>query len=45
MQVSLNEIELRAVEGIFISEGIKYLNISEMSIEEISTRVLRNDRS
>ena len=35
------QMELRAVEGIFISEGIKYLNISEMSIEEISTRVLQ----
>ena len=35
------EMELRAVEGIYISEGIKYLNVSEMSIEEISTRVLQ----
>lgn len=35
------QMELRAVEGIFISEGIKYLNVSEMSIEEISTRVLQ----
>ena len=34
-------MELRAVEGIYISEGIKYLNVSEMSIEEISTRVLQ----
>ena len=33
------QMELRAVEGIYISEGIKYLNVSEMSIEEISTRV------
>jgi [pyruvate, water dikinase]-phosphate phosphotransferase / [pyruvate, water dikinase] kinase len=35
------EMELRAVEGIYISEGIKFLNVSEMSIEEISTRVLQ----
>lgn len=35
------QMELRAIEGIFISEGIKYLNISEMSIEEISTRVIQ----
>ena len=34
-------MELRAIEGIYISEGIKYLNVSEMSIEEISTRVLQ----
>ena len=33
--------ELRAVEAIYISEGISYLNVSEMSIEEISTRVLQ----
>ncbi|MFN3893375.1 MAG: pyruvate, water dikinase regulatory protein, partial [Acinetobacter sp.] len=33
------QMELRAIEGIYISEGIKYLNVSEMSIEEISTRV------
>ena len=35
------QMELRAVEGIYISEGIKYLHVSEMSIEEISTRVLQ----
>ena len=35
------EMELRAIEGIYISEGLKYLNVSEMSIEEISTRVLQ----
>ena len=35
------QMELRAVEGSYISEGIKYLNVSEMSIEEISTRVLQ----
>ncbi len=35
------DMELRAIEGIYISEGIKYLNVSEMSIEEISTRVLQ----
>ena len=35
------QMELRAIEGIYISEGIKYLTVSEMSIEEISTRVLQ----
>lgn len=35
------QMELRAVEGIYISEGIKHLNVSEMSIEEISTRILQ----
>ena len=35
------QMELRAIEGIYISEGIKYLIVSEMSIEEISTRVLQ----
>ena len=35
------QMELRAIEGIYISEGIKYLNVSELSIEEISTRVLQ----
>ena len=35
------QMELRAIEGIYISEGIKYLNVSERSIEEISTRVLQ----
>lgn len=35
------QMELRAVEGIYISEGIPYLNVTEMSIEEISTRILQ----
>ena len=35
------QMELRAIEGIYISEGIPYLNVSEMSIEETSTRVLQ----
>ncbi|MFT4021639.1 MAG: pyruvate, water dikinase regulatory protein [Acinetobacter sp.] len=35
------QMELRAIEGIFISEGIPFLNVSEMSIEEISTRILQ----
>jgi len=35
------QMELRAIEGIYISEGLKYLNVSEMSIEEISTRILQ----
>ena len=39
------QMELRAIEGIYISEGIKYLNVSEMSIEEISTRILQDRKS
>lgn len=35
------QMELRAIEGIYISEGIPFLNVSEMSIEEISTRILQ----
>ena len=35
------QMELRAVEGIYISEGIKHLNVSDMSIEDSSTRVLQ----
>lgn len=35
------QMELRAIEGIYISEGIPYLNVTEMSIEEISTRILQ----
>ena len=35
------QMELRAVEGIYISEGIPYLDVSEMLIEEISTRILQ----
>lgn len=35
------QMELRAIEGIYISEGIPYLDVSEMSIEEISTRILQ----
>ena len=33
--------ELRAVQGIYTSEGIPYLNVSEMSIEEIATRIIQ----
>ncbi len=35
------QMELRAIQGIYISEGIPFLNVSEMSIEEISTRILQ----
>lgn len=35
------QMELRAIQGIYTSEGIPYLNVSEMSIEEISTRILQ----
>ncbi len=35
------QMELRAIEGIYISEGVPFLNITEMSIEEISTRILQ----
>ncbi len=33
--------ELRAVEGIFITEGIRSLDVSEMSVEEIATRIIQ----
>lgn len=35
------QMELRAIQGIYISEGIPHLDVSEMSIEEISTRILQ----
>lgn len=35
------QMELRAIEGIYISEGVPFLNVTEMSIEEISTRILQ----
>ncbi len=35
------QMELRAIQGIYISEGIPSLNISEMSVEEIATRVIQ----
>ncbi len=39
------QMELRAIEGIYISEGIKYLNVSEMSIERNFNSYFTNDRS
>lgn len=36
------QAELRAIQGIYTSEGIPFLNVSEMSIEEISTRILQS---
>ncbi|MFO1366798.1 MAG: kinase/pyrophosphorylase [Acinetobacter sp.] len=35
------QMELRAIEGIYISEGIKYLNVTEMSIEEFQRAYLQ----
>lgn len=35
------QMELRAIEGIYIKEGIPFLNVSEMSVEEIATRVIQ----
>jgi len=35
------QMELRAIQGIYISEGIPNLNISKMSVEEIATRVIQ----
>ncbi|MEG0132312.1 MAG: phosphoenolpyruvate synthase regulatory protein, partial [Acinetobacter sp.] len=32
---------LRSIDVIYISEGFMYLNVTEMSIEEISTRILQ----
>lgn len=34
-------MELRAIQGIYISQGIPSLNVSEMSVEEIATRILQ----
>jgi regulator of PEP synthase PpsR (kinase-PPPase family) len=33
--------EIRAIESIYRNEGIKYLNVSEMSVEEIATRIIQ----
>jgi regulator of PEP synthase PpsR (kinase-PPPase family) len=33
--------ELRAIESIYRSENLKYLNVSEMSVEEIATRIIQ----
>lgn len=33
--------EQRAIQGIYISEGIKNIDVSEMSVEEIATRILQ----
>ncbi len=33
--------ELRAIQGIYISQGIPNIDVSEMSIEEIATRILQ----
>lgn len=33
--------ELRAIQGIYISQGIPSIDVSEMSIEEIATRILQ----
>ncbi len=35
------QMELRAIQGIYISEGIPNLNISKMSVEEIATRIIQ----
>jgi regulator of PEP synthase PpsR (kinase-PPPase family) len=32
--------ELRAIESIYIREGIPFLDVSEMSVEEIATRII-----
>jgi regulator of PEP synthase PpsR (kinase-PPPase family) len=31
----------RAIESIYRSENLKYLNVSEMSVEEIATRIIQ----
>lgn len=33
--------EIRAIESIYRNESIKYLNVSEMSVEEIATRIIQ----
>lgn len=35
------QMELRAIQGIYTSEGIPWLDVSEMSVEEIATRILQ----
>lgn len=35
------QMELRAIQGIYISQGIPCLDVSEMSVEEIATRILQ----
>lgn len=35
------QLELRAIQAIYISQGIPSLDVSEMSIEEIATRILQ----
>ena len=34
--------ELKAVEDMYIRHGIRYINTSEMSVEEISARIIRD---
>lgn len=35
------QMEIRAIEGIYIKENIPFLNVSEMSVEEIATRIIQ----
>jgi len=35
------QMELRAIQGIYTSEGIPCIDVSEMSIEEIATRIIQ----
>lgn len=35
------QMELRAIQGIYISQGIPSLDVSEMSVEEIATRIIQ----
>ncbi|MEY2864258.1 MAG: hypothetical protein RLY58_1965 [Pseudomonadota bacterium] len=35
------QMELRAIQGIYTSEGIPWIDVSEMSVEEIATRVIQ----
>ena len=35
--------ELRAVEDMYLRHKIKYINTSEMSVEEISARIIRDN--
>jgi len=37
--------EIRAIEGIYIKEGVPFLNISEMSVEEIATRLFLSTKT
>jgi regulator of PEP synthase PpsR (kinase-PPPase family) len=36
------QMELRAIQGIYTSQGIPSIDVSEMSVEEIATRIIQS---